>query len=83
MESQVTRMCVACRQRGPQKALIRVVCDGVRVIPDPTQRAFGRGVYIHPASECIEVALKRKLLGRSLRVGIDVNTDAVANLLKQ
>ena len=74
-------MCVACRQRGSQKTLIRVVCDGVRAVLDPTQTAPGRGVYLHANPECIESALKRKLFGRALRVGTPISTEAVSELL--
>jgi predicted RNA-binding protein YlxR (DUF448 family) len=61
------RTCVACRQEGGKRALIRVVRnpEGVAAI-DPTGRAPGRGAYLHPSPECVETARKRRALDRAL-----------------
>ena len=62
------RTCVACRQEAGKAELIRVVRrpDGSTAI-DRTGREPGRGAYLHPSPDCVEVARKRKLLDRALK----------------
>ena len=66
------RTCVGCRQRATRKDLLRVVAGeqgtGHRLGPDPAGRAPGRGAHLHPAPECLELALRRRAFGRALRV---------------
>jgi uncharacterized protein len=65
------RTCVGCRGTGNKADLIRVVArDGVGV-PDPAQTEPGRGVYLHPTRDCLDRAVKRRTIGRSLRAEID------------
>lgn len=35
---------------------------------DPTGAAAGRGAYLHPGPDCLQVALRRRAFGRALRV---------------
>ncbi|MHB8187582.1 MAG: YlxR family protein [Dermatophilaceae bacterium] len=39
-----------------------------RVVADPRLRLPGRGAWLHPTLECLDLALRRKALGRALRV---------------
>ena len=65
------RMCAGCRGRADKAELIRIVArDGVGVV-DPTQTEPGRGVYLHPSRDCLDQAMKRRSIGRSLRAEID------------
>ena len=80
MRSQVMRMCVACRERETQKTLIRVVSVQGQLVVDREQTAFGRGAYVHPATACIDNALKRRMFVRALRVSADVDVTAVVGL---
>ena len=65
------RMCAGCRGRADKAELIRIVArDGVGVV-DPTQTEPGRGVYLHPSRDCLDRAMKRRSIGRSLRAEID------------
>jgi uncharacterized protein len=65
------RMCAGCRGRADKAELIRIVArDGVGVL-DPTQTEPGRGAYLHPSRVCLERAMKRRSIGRSLRAEID------------
>jgi predicted RNA-binding protein YlxR (DUF448 family) len=43
------------------------------VVPDPTSTAHGRGAHLHPTTECLDLAVRRKAFGRALRVteGLD------------
>ena len=61
------RTCVACRQVGDKRSLIRVIRtpQGVRV--DPTGKQSGRGAYLCHDRRCWDKALKAKLLDRALK----------------
>jgi predicted RNA-binding protein YlxR (DUF448 family) len=64
-------MCAGCRGRANKAELIRIVArDGVGVV-DPAQNQPGRGVYLHPSRDCLDRAMKRRSIGRSLRAEID------------
>ena len=72
---RVTRTCVGCRRRDDRSALLRVVAEWddtgehfARVVPDPRLRLPGRGAWLHPTPECLDLALRRKAFGRALRV---------------
>jgi hypothetical protein len=73
-------MCVACREREVQKTLIRVVSAQNQLVVDHEQKALGRGAYVHPAAECIENALKRRMFVRALRVSANVDVTAIVGL---
>ncbi len=66
------RTCVACRQAEGKRGLVRVVRlpEGAGVALDATGKAAGRGAYVHASSECIELAVKRKALERSLKASL-------------
>jgi predicted RNA-binding protein YlxR (DUF448 family) len=55
------RLCVACRQMRQKRDLIRVVrtpAGEVRV--DPTGKAAGRGAYVCPTGDCVEMAVRER-----------------------
>ena len=64
------RTCVACRTSGGKRGLLRIVRlpEGAGVAVDPTGKQSGRGAYVCPTSVCIELAIKRKALERSLKI---------------
>jgi uncharacterized protein len=65
------RMCAGCRGRADKADLLRIVArDGVGMV-DQDQTEPGRGVYLHPRRECLDRAIKRRSIGRSLRAEID------------
>jgi predicted RNA-binding protein YlxR (DUF448 family) len=65
------RTCVGCRRKAAKSELVRLVWQQA-VLVDPAQREPGRGAYLHPGPECLSQALRRRTLGRALRVaGID------------
>ena len=70
------RTCVACRQTGAKRQLMRVVRapDGSVTI-DPTGKKSGRGAYLCDAPECWQAALKRGVLPRALKVEIIAEDD--------
>ena len=70
--SRPVRTCVGCRKRAAKQELLRVVADdlgdGPEVIPDPRGHAPGRGAHLHPTPGCLELALRRRVFARALRV---------------
>ena len=38
------------------------------VVPDPQGRAAGRGAHLHPTTECLDQAVRRRAFTRALRV---------------
>ncbi|MBV9793872.1 MAG: YlxR family protein [Actinobacteria bacterium] len=68
------RTCVGCRQRAAKSSLLRLVVAGNVIVPDPAARLPGRGVYLHPSRECLELAQRRRALVRALRVSGPLDT---------
>lgn len=68
----VIRTCVGCRQRADKSTLVRVVArrEGTEwsVLPDVRGTLPGRGAYLHPSPECLDLAIRRRAFGRALRV---------------
>jgi predicted RNA-binding protein YlxR (DUF448 family) len=65
-------MCVGCRKREAATELLRIVADdvgaGLELVPDLRRRAPGRGAHLHPTTDCLELALRRRAFPRALRV---------------
>ncbi|QIK77503.1 YlxR family protein [Nocardioides piscis] len=73
------RTCVGCRNRAIKSELLRVVVGSdahgqPAVCPDPRGTAPGRGAHLHPASECYDLAVRRRAFSRALRL-----TEALAS----
>ena len=70
------RTCVACRQTGAKRQLVRVVRapDGSVTI-DPSGKKSGRGAYLCDSPECWQAALKRGVLPRALKLEIIPEAD--------
>ncbi|MBT0995745.1 YlxR family protein [Cellulomonas sp. DKR-3] len=66
------RTCVGCRATGPRSALLRVVAATTSGSPvlvvDVGRRMPGRGAWLHPDLECLELASRRRAFGRALRL---------------
>ena len=66
------RLCVACQSVGAKRELLRIVRSPEgQVSLDPSGKKPGRGVYLCKTRECLEKAIKEKLLQKALRIGID------------
>ena len=65
------RTCVACREEGGKRSLVRVVRtpEGTAAL-DLTGRAPGRGAYLHPTPDCVAQARKRKSVERALKATV-------------
>ncbi len=75
------RRCVGCGISKEKSELIRVIRDtegNIRL--DPTGRANGRGAYVCRDEKCLEMAIKKKGLERTLKVSVP---DEIADDLKK
>ena len=75
------RMCVGCQEKKNKRDLVRVVRtpEGETTL-DFSGKKPGRGAYICPTQECLEAAIKRKRLEKSLQQPL---SDAVFKQLQQ
>lgn len=66
------RTCVACREKGDKRGLIRIVrTPEHEVLIDPTGKRNGRGAYLCHRPSCWQRALTTPLLARALNTDID------------
>lgn len=73
------RTCVGCRDRAPRSVLVRLVLadSASHAVVDPGRSAPGRGTWLHPSRDCLDLALRRRAIGRALRAAGPVGTQAV------
>jgi len=72
------RKCVSCGQMLPKNQLFRLVKTPEGVQLDKSYKAQGRGAYICRNKSCLDAALKKKSLNRSLRQAVN---EEVFNIL--
>ncbi|MDO4254970.1 MAG: YlxR family protein [Kocuria sp.] len=81
----VQRTCLGCRTPdGPDhlvRLTVRAEAPGV-VVVDYHRTLGGRGAWLHPASECVEKAVRRRAFCRAFRSSVDAQ-DAVNKVLQQ
>lgn len=74
------RTCIGCRSVHPKKELIRIVrTPEGEIMMDPTSKKSGRGAYVCPNSECLELSFKGAQLDKALDINI---TDEVKRNLR-
>ncbi|MFF1922199.1 YlxR family protein [Streptomyces sp. NPDC058221] len=61
------RTCVGCRERAAKSELLRIVAEGDACVPDPRGTLPGRGAYVHPASVCLDLAVRRRAFPRAFK----------------
>jgi len=71
------RTCVGCRGRGGRSDLVRVVVVEDVLVPDPRARITGRGAWLHPDPDCLDLAVRRRALPRALKVTVPLDVTAV------
>lgn len=76
------RTCVGCRQKDVPDALLRFAVgpEAPHLAPDVSRRLGGRGVSVHPRRACIEAAVRRGGLARSLRRPVPVSAEVLAEM---
>jgi predicted RNA-binding protein YlxR (DUF448 family) len=57
--------------------------SGGRVLPDPAHRAPGRGAHLHPVTECLDLAERRKAFPRAFKVPGPLDVSLVREQLEQ
>ncbi|NDZ83797.1 MULTISPECIES: YlxR family protein [unclassified Streptomyces] len=62
------RTCVGCRERTAKSELLRIVVVEGKCAPDPRGTLPGRGAYVHPASVCLDLAVRRRAFSRAFKV---------------
>jgi predicted RNA-binding protein YlxR (DUF448 family) len=70
MVAAPVRRCAACRTRRPKKELLRFARQSYGIELDPEQRRPGRGGYCCPQPACVDRALRRGGLARTLRTAL-------------
>ena len=65
------RMCVGCQEMKNKKEMVRVIKtpEGTFML-DATGKKNGRGAYVCPSEECLQLARKNKGLERSFKQAI-------------
>jgi predicted RNA-binding protein YlxR (DUF448 family) len=52
-ERLIERTCCVCRSKADKRSMARLVCERGALSWDYSQRAPGRGAYVHLATECL------------------------------
>lgn len=79
-ESRRLRTCIASRIAQDDSQLLRVVVDPKNpsaVLPDPQRRLPGRGAWITPTLQALDIAEQRKAFGRAFRVSRNLDAGPV------
>ncbi|MEU0675181.1 YlxR family protein [Streptomyces sp. NPDC006172] len=77
------RTCVGCRKRTAKTELLRIVAVGDACVPDLRGTLPGRGAYVHPASVCLDQAVRRRAFTRALRAPGALDTKALRRYVEQ
>jgi hypothetical protein len=73
------RTCIACRETGGKRGLIRLVRTDDGVVVDPSGKMPGRGAYLHRSVECWRIALEGNRIQQALRTKLSAaNRQALA-----
>jgi len=59
---------MGCRERADKHLLVRLVWDTDRVVVDAAAVRLGRGGYLHDTERCWQLAVRRRAVGRALRL---------------
>lgn len=59
---------MGCRERAAKRDLLRIVLIEGACAPDPRGTLPGRGAYVHPASVCLDLAVRRRAFLRAFKV---------------
>lgn len=80
------RTCVGCRQRASRSNLIRIVNQTAGAADLMIDRAAvmpGRGAWLHPAGECLKLAIERRAFVRALKLGSAPQGASLNSFLEQ
>ena len=69
------RTCIGCQCKKPKKELIRIIrTPEGKIEIDKTGKKSGRGAYLCGNAECLDTALRKNYLNRSLKQDIELQT---------
>ncbi|MDO8731615.1 MAG: YlxR family protein [Actinomycetota bacterium] len=74
------RTCVGCRERAPQKLLMRVAATSHILLVG--RNVPGRGAWLHPTLRCLNLAERRSAFGRALRLAAPLDTAEIRSHLE-
>ncbi|WEH39387.1 YlxR family protein [Streptomyces sp. NBC_01218] len=77
------RTCVGCRERAVKSELLRIVVDEGACTPDPRGTLPGRGAYLHPASVCLDLAVRRRAFPRAFKAKGPFDTSALQRFVER
>ncbi len=66
-----------------KKELLRIVEIEGECVPDPRGTLPGRGAYVHPASVCLDLAVRRRAFPRAFRGKGPLDTSALSQFVEQ
>jgi len=75
------RTCVGCRTRASRSTLLRVVARDSGLVVDERGSMSGRGAWVHPSTECVDNAIRRRAFVRALRVSGPLETQTLEEWL--
>lgn len=76
------RTCVACRRKASRHELFRVVLREGQLNFDERAILPGRGAWIHPTPQCLELAVSRGAFARALKVSRKLDAGPLENRLE-
>ena len=74
---------MGCRKRAARQDLLRVVAVEDACVPDPRGTLPGRGAYLHPDRNCLDLAVRRRAFPRALRRPGPLDTAALSRWFEQ
>ncbi|MGP3971331.1 YlxR family protein [Streptomyces sp. 6N223] len=77
------RTCVGCRQRATRNGLLRVALIEDRCVPDHRGTLPGRGAYLHPTPDCLQLAVRRRAFPRAFRAEGPLDTGELWRVVGQ
>ncbi|MFD5425753.1 YlxR family protein [Streptomyces sp. NPDC127084] len=77
------RTCVGCRERAAKSELLRIVAVEGVCVPDYRGTLPGRGAYLHPASVCLDLAVRRRAFPRAFKVQGPLETTDVRQVVEK
>jgi len=63
-----TRQCCVCKTHHPKNELLRFTIEKGEVVLDKDQNLQGRGIYICKNKNCLNIAKKKNLINKGLKV---------------
>lgn len=74
-EKKFLRKCIACNEYKEKKSLIRILRNfkNGELHINPSNKVYGRSVYICPEDACIEGAFKKLKIAKILKCKVDAD----------